>query len=89
MTMSRDELLAQLATDMDELFEIPRERVVPEAKLYEDLDLDSIDAVDLLVKLRELTGRRISPEDFKTVRTVGDVLDRIMELLAEPNAIDS
>lgn len=89
MNMSRDDLLARLAADMEELFEIPAKKVVPEAKLYEDLDLDSIDAVDLLIKLRELTGRRISPEDYKTVRTVGDVLDRIMELQAEPDAIES
>jgi acyl carrier protein len=87
MNLTRDEVLAHLADDMHTLFEIPRESVVPQARLYEDLDLDSIDAVDLLVKLRELTGRRISPDDYKTVRTVGDVLDRVMDLLAEPNAI--
>lgn len=89
MTPSRDELLARLAADMEQLFEIPPGRIVPEARLYEDLDLDSIDAVDLLVRLREWTGRRISPEDYKTVRTVGDVLDRITELLAQPDAIES
>ena len=54
----------------------------PEAKLYDDLDLDSIDAVDLLVKLRPFVGdRNISPNDFKQVRTVGDlvkVLDHIL-----------
>ena len=76
--MTRSELLARLGADMEELFEIPPDKVVPEARLYEDLDLDSIDAVDLLVRLRELTGRRIDPEEYKTVRTVGDVLDRII-----------
>ena len=49
---------------------------------YDDLDLDSIDAVDLLVKLRPFVGdRNISPNDFKQVRTVGDlvkVLDHIL-----------
>jgi acyl carrier protein len=89
MILTRDEVLARLADDMHALFEIPRESVVPEARLYEDLDLDSIDAVDLLVKLQELTGKRIRPEDYKTVRTVGDVLDRVMDLLAESDAIDT
>jgi acyl carrier protein len=89
MILSREELLDRLAADMEELFEIPREQVTSDARLYEDLDLDSIDAVDLLVRLRELTGRRISPEDYKTVRTVGDVVDRIAALLAEPDAIES
>ena len=88
MIADRDEILARLADDMHALFEIPRENVVPGARLYEDLDLDSIDAVDLLVKLRELTGKRIQPEDYKAVRTVGDVVDRVMDLLAEPNEIE-
>ena len=81
--LSREDVLARLADDMAPLFETPREKVVPEARLAEDLDLDSIDAVDLVVKLRQMTGRRIKPEDYKTVRTVGDVIDRVMDLLAE------
>jgi len=81
--LSREDVLARLADDMATLFETPREKVVPEARLAEDLDLDSIDAVDLVVKLRQMTGRRIKPEDYKTVRTVGDVIDRVMDLLAE------
>ena len=83
MMLSREDVLARLADDMATLFETPREKVVPEARLAEDLDLDSIDAVDLVVKLRQMTGRRIKPEDYKTVRTVGDVIDRVMDLLAE------
>ena len=81
--LSREDVLARLADDLATLFETPREKVVPEARLAEDLDLDSIDAVDLVVKLRQMTGRRIKPEDYKTVRTVGDVIDRVMDLLAE------
>jgi acyl carrier protein len=79
---TRDELHRQLAEYLEALFEIPPERVTPQARLIEDLDLDSIDVVDLVVKLRELTGRRIQAEDFKHVRTVGDVLDSIEKLLA-------
>lgn len=58
-------------------FEINESLVSPEANLYEELDIDSIDAVDLLVQLRELTGQRISPEEFQQVRTINDVLDRL------------
>jgi len=53
---------------------------VPDADLAQDLDLDSIDAVDLVVELQKLTGRKIKPEEFKTVRTVGDVVERVYEL---------
>ena len=79
---SRSELQQQLTSYMETLFEIPPERVTLEARLIEDLDLDSIDIVELLVKLREVTGRRVAADDFKTVRTVGDVLDSIEKLLA-------
>ena len=58
-------------------FEIDEALVTPEANLYEELDIDSIDAVDLLVQLREMTGQRISPDEFQQVRTINDVLDRL------------
>jgi acyl carrier protein len=92
MILSRDEILARLRADLEEMFEIPAERITPEARLYEDLDLDSIDAVDLIVKLSELTGRKISPEAFRSVRTVGDVVVCVEAALAEggesvPNAV--
>ena len=71
--ISHDDLYDKLKTYLEDMFE----------KLFEDLDLDSIDAIDLMVKLQELTGRKMKPEEFKTVRTVGDVLDRVHVLLAE------
>lgn len=80
--LSRDEILGKLKSLLEELFEVPPEKVVLETRLFEDLDLDSIDAVDLVVNLQDLTGRRIKPEEFKAVRTVGDVLDCVERLLA-------
>lgn len=80
--MTRDEIAARLAGYLTEMFEVPADRISPQARLYEDLDLDSIDAVDLVVKLQELTGKKIKPEQFKTVRTVQDVIDRVHELVA-------
>jgi acyl carrier protein len=80
--LGHQEILEKLSDFLEELFEIPRDKITPEAKLFEELDLDSIDAVDLVVKLQELTGRRIKPENFKLVRTVGDVVDCVEALLA-------
>ena len=79
---SRDEIYQRLKTYLEEMFEVPPEKVSLEARLEEDLDLDSIDAVDLVVRLQELTSRKLSPEEFKSVRTVGDVVDRVHALLA-------
>ena len=84
--LSRDEILSKLAGYLHDLFEIPREKVIPEATLFDDLDLDSIDAVDLVVKLQELTGHRIKPDEFKSVRTVSDVVKCIENLLTDARA---
>jgi acyl carrier protein len=83
MIWTRDTILQTLGQNLHEMFEVPMDQIRPEARLYEDLDLDSLDAVDLAVQLQELTGRRIAPAEFKTVRTVGDVVDRIHALLAD------
>ena len=80
---SREDLLEQLRKNLNELFDIPPETVTLEARLSEDLDLDSIDAVDLVVKLQDLTGDRIKPDEFKSVRTVDDVIERIRGVLAQ------
>ncbi|MCF8467624.1 MAG: acyl carrier protein [Sneathiella sp.] len=81
--MTRDEVYESLRGYLEDLFEVPPEIITPEALLYEDLDLDSIDAVDLVVKLQDLTGKKIPPDEFRTVRSVGDVVDRVYALLAE------
>ena len=64
-----------------ESFELDAESVILEARLYEDLDIDSIDAVDLIVALKKRVGMKIDPEAFKRVRTVGDIVEAVSELL--------
>ena len=63
--------------------EIYQKIVSLEANLYQDLDIDSIDAVDLVVELKKMTGKKIQPDDFKAVRTVQDVVTQVEKLLAE------
>ncbi len=77
---NRDEIYQVLSEILVTLFEIEEEDISLDAHLYEDMDLDSIDAVDLVVKLREITGKKIEPEDFKQVRTVKDVVDAVEKL---------
>lgn len=78
---SRDEIYQTLASIIEDDFEVDAEDISLQAHLYNDLDLDSIDAVDLVVKLRELTGKKIDPEAFKKVRTVEDVVNEIEKLI--------
>jgi acyl carrier protein len=73
--MTKEELFERIATILNQSFEIDRARITPEARLFDDLDIDSIDAVDLIVQLKPLLGSGIQPDMFKSVRTVQDVVD--------------
>ena len=75
--VSKNDIAVVLSKYLQDLFDLPTEKLIPNASLSDDLDLDSIDAVDLVVKLQEYTGRKISPSEFKSVRTIGDVVDKI------------
>lgn len=78
---SREEIYNKLKEILVDEFEISQDLVTPEANLFEELELDSIDAVDLAVKLQFFTNKKISPENFKEIRTVNDVVNAIEELL--------
>lgn len=63
--MSKDEIFEILKKALVELFEIDESKVVPEAKIYEDLQIDSIDAIDLVDYVKKNTGYKLMPDDFK------------------------
>lgn len=71
---TEEEIYAKLREVLVELFEIEPAKITLDANLYTDLDIDSIDAVDLVIQLKEITGKKIQPEEFKQVRTVADVV---------------
>jgi len=78
---SRDEIFSHVVGLMSDMFELDPNNLHEEAQLYDDLDIDSIDAVDLIVELKSYTGKKIAPEDFKNVRTVGDIVSAVEDLL--------
>lgn len=80
---SRDEIYNKLAEMIHESYEIPMSDIKPESRFYEDLGLDSIDAIDLIGQIQALVGERIKPEHFKSVLTVEDVVKATEQLLAE------
>lgn len=55
----------------------------PEVNLFTDLDLDSIDAVDLCMRLQKETKKRVTPEDFRQIRTLADVTKAVSKLVNE------
>ena len=78
---SRENILVKLTELLVEMFELDAADIKPETCLYDELNIDSIDAVDLIVRLREWTGKKVDPEDFKNVRTVDDVVVSVEKLL--------
>jgi acyl carrier protein len=80
--LTQEQVLEKLREWMDELFEIEQDDVQLNSNLASDLDVDSIDAIDLVVKIKELTGKQVNPEDFKNVRTVKDVVPVIQNMSA-------
>jgi acyl carrier protein len=79
--MTRDEIYSQVQKHMAEMFSLDVEAIKEDARLRDDLDLDSIDAIDLAVKLQELTGKRVDESALREVRTVRDVVDLIERML--------
>lgn len=79
----RDAIFNELRATLVELFELDPERITPDAGLYDELEIDSIDAIDLMDRLRRQTGRKIDSDRFRAVRTVSDLVDTIHQLLNE------
>ena len=76
--MTESEIRQSLTDALVNLFEIEPERIAPDTNLYEDLEIDSIDAIDLIVYIKRQTGRKLLADDFRSVRTVEDVVQAVL-----------
>ncbi len=79
--MTREELFLKLQEILAEEFELEQAAITPESKLYEDLELDSIDAIDLMVKMKGYMTGKLEPEQFKKAVTIQDVVDILYPLV--------
>lgn len=77
---THDEIFAKVRDLLVELFEVDPAKITLDAQLYQDLEVDSIDAIDLILRLKDYTGKKVKPEDFKHVRSVGDVVSAVQSL---------
>jgi len=73
--MTKDEIFNEVRNTMTEMFEIESDTIKLESHLFQDLDLDSIDAIDMAVKMQDLTGKRVEESALQNLRTVGDIVD--------------
>ena len=81
--MTEQEIRQILTDALVNLFEIEPERITPETNLYQDLEIDSIDAIDLIDHIKRETGRKLKADDFRNVRTVEDVVQAVLRIGAE------
>ena len=82
--MTEEEIQKQVVDILATDFECDREKLTPEVNLFSDLDLDSIDAVDLVVRLQQVTKKKkVNPEDFRQIRTLRDVVQAVYKLVNE------
>ena len=79
--MTKEEIFQKIKDILAGEFKIEEASITPEAKLYQDLELDSIDAVDLLVKMKEYVQGKIEPDQFKKAVTIQDVVDILHPLI--------
>jgi acyl carrier protein len=79
--MTRSEIQERVIDILVQTFELERAKVGPQSRLVEDLDLDSIDALDMVVELQTLLRGRIDERDMKGLRTVTDVVDMVEQQL--------
>jgi acyl carrier protein len=79
--MTKDDIFQSLKDILSNEFEIDPSLITPSANLYEELDMDSIDAVDMAVKMKERIPGKIDPTLFKNARTVQDIVDLLHPLV--------
>ena len=83
MSYTKEQVFERVFEVLQEQFEIDPAQIKREAKLRDDLDIDSIDAVDLMIELKSLTKKKMSLEDFQHVQTVGNVVDVVFAVIEQ------
>ena len=78
---SKEEIFNELKKILTEELEVDENLIKGSADLFEDLDLDSIDAVDIAVRMQKFTDKKLSPAEFKKIRTVNDITEAVYGLL--------
>jgi acyl carrier protein len=76
---TKEEIFAWVVDVLKREFQFGDEDLSPNSHLFDDLDLDSIDAIDLTVRLEEKTGLSFKEDDLKSLQTIQDVVDFIDE----------
>ena len=83
--MSNEVVFEKVQQLMADLFDLDKSKITREAK-FEDLDLTSLDAIDLVVELQQFTGKKVDEDGLKRVRTVGDIVALVEANMAKDSS---
>jgi acyl carrier protein len=83
MTYTKEQILDKIREVLTEQFDVEPEAITPEARLREDLDIDSIDAVNLIIELKSFTVKKLAVESFRDVKTLGDLIEAVYQVVME------
>jgi acyl carrier protein len=86
MIHTRESLLARITVILQEQFDVEPDSISPAARLREDLDIDSIDAVNLMIELKSITAKKITLENFHQVKTISDLIEAVLAFLSQDQA---
>ena len=81
MTATKEQIEKTIKDILTAEFDVPAEKLTPDVDLFTELDLDSIDAVDLVVRLQQETGKKVNPEEFRQIRKLSDVVAVVEKLV--------
>lgn len=83
MTYTKNDIFQKICAILEEQFEVDPEAVTLDARLREDLDIDSIDAVNLIIELKSFTVKKLAIDSFRDVRTVNDVVEAVYQMMEQ------
>ena len=76
--MTKEEVIAKVNEFMIEEFELEKSMLLPDANLRDDLDIESLDFVDIAVEIEKEFGFKIKGEEMVDVRTLDDLYKYIL-----------
>ena len=83
--MDRATLEKEINEVMVEGFELDPSQLTANAKIVDDLELDSLDAIDMLVFLEDKIKIKVDAETFRSVQTLGDVYNVVEKIMKDSN----
>jgi acyl carrier protein len=82
--MTDSELIAAVNDVFSDQFEIPPEKITPEAQIFSDLGLDSLDVVDLVAAIQKKFGVQVRDDErVRSIRSMQDLYNYLILIRGE------